>query len=139
MRTRPPFSVGTFLLTGTLLFKCVQPAAASSSSTTNDDNFREDVFACEEAVARLAECCPNFDGKDIKCTYYYSRNETVNDCNGQTSVTTVQVEPAITTASAACIERTACADLVANGVCARALVAKSRGYTEYGKDVEVCQ
>jgi hypothetical protein len=133
MRSRSKFSPGSILLTAMLLFKCVQPAAASSSTTTNDDNFREDVFACEEAVVRLEECCPDFDGADIKCEYYYSRTVTESACTGQTSYSTTHLEPAITMKSAVCIEATPCTDLVARGVCERAKAAKQRDYGSYAQ------
>lgn len=43
-----------------------------------DENFREDVIACENAVAHVAACCPGVAAPEQACVYHYLR-ETV-DC-----------------------------------------------------------
>ena len=90
-------------------------ACNSNGYGEEDDNqFREDVIWCEEAIARLEQCCPGFDGAAVQCRYYYSYNE------GCGSAETRRVEPAFTKNESRCIHDTACAELVAAGVCTRA-------------------
>ena len=90
--------------------------ACNSNGNDEEDNnqFRDDVIWCEEAVARLERCCPGFDGAQVQCWYYYSYNE------GCSSAETQRLEPAFTKEESRCIHDTACADLVAAGVCTRA-------------------
>ena len=79
-------------------------------STTDDDQFREDVILCEEAVAHLQSCCPSADFSGVKCTYYYNQD----DCDGSVTSTL----PGYSTAQSNCIRNASCADLVAIGACA---------------------
>jgi hypothetical protein len=94
--------------------------ACSRPGHDEDDNqFREDVIWCEEALARLATCCPGFDATRVECNYYFEQDE------GCTATTTRQIEPALTTGESRCVRDTDCAVLVSSGVCARAQVAVS--------------
>lgn len=38
--------------------------------TKGDNNFREDVIECEDALAKLEKCCPSFDATPALCNYY---------------------------------------------------------------------
>lgn len=89
-------------------------ACNSNADEEEDNQFREDVIWCEEAVARLERCCPGFDATRVECTFYFSRHE---GC-GATDIK--HVEPAFTTEESHCIRETACARLVETGVCERA-------------------
>jgi hypothetical protein len=70
------------------------------------DGFRQDVLDCEEAVAKLERCCPNFDGGRVSCQY-------VSAC-GYTNY------PGISTPNSQCIRGASCAMLIADKVCDRA-------------------
>jgi len=97
----------------------VRPAHASVEETTDDDNFREDVIACEEALGRLASCCPGFDTRAVQCWHY--RNErTETGCEGSHSNTSTALDPAISIDSSRCILQTSCEGLRQRGVCERA-------------------
>ncbi len=73
---------------------------------------REDEFVCEDAVSHLQACCPGFSGNNVDCEY------DPGGCEGARTV-----YPEITTRQAACIRGESCGELVASGVCARAIAA----------------
>jgi len=98
--------------------------ACKSGDTKNDEEddnqFREDVIQCEEAVARLTSCCPDFDGSRVLCNYYYSYDEST--CSpSQTRF----VHPALSLDESGCVIDTSCEALRANGVCKRAQEART--------------
>jgi hypothetical protein len=100
--------------------------ACSSGEDDKDDNqFRADVIWCEEAVARLATCCPGFEPMRVECKYYYSH---VRSCGPDTMT---KVEPAFTTDESRCIIDTPCDALVANDVCRRAQDARAVNTTTH--------
>jgi hypothetical protein len=78
----------------------------------NTNEFREDVLWCEDAVARLASCCPQPGLGNIKC-YYYS--------SGCDSPSQVSLSPALSISESRCIRDLDCAALRDRGVCARAV------------------
>jgi hypothetical protein len=93
----------------------------SGEQTNNDDNdFRPDVFYCEDALARLAKCCPGFIATEVACTYF---NDSTSDGCGST--TSNEQDPAFSTDESQCILQEACGMLVTSGVCQRAQVATS--------------
>lgn len=56
-----------------LAFSCSDPL-----STHDDDNqFRDDIMACEEAQARLQKCCPDKPAR-LRCEYVK-----YTGCNGE--------------------------------------------------------
>jgi hypothetical protein len=90
-------------------------ACNNNGNTEEDDNqFREDVIWCEDAVARLERCCPNFDARRVECNFYYSYNE------GCGTATTRSIQPAYTKEESKCIRERSCEDLVGQGICVRA-------------------
>jgi hypothetical protein len=86
---------------------------ACSREVHDHDNFREDVFQCEEAVSYLAECCPHFDRRSVKCQYGY---DYVPGGCWQGSSTT-HVDPELSLQESDCILHRSCADLVATDHC----------------------
>ncbi len=102
-------------------------ARGASASTQNDtNNFRPDVFACEEAVSQLASCCPGFNPKAIRCVHLDYED------TGCDTATSYYETPAIDQIESACILHMSCDQLVANGVCTRAQAVKpERGSTSY--------
>jgi hypothetical protein len=81
-------------------------------SDTDDNQFREDVISCEEAVAHLAECCPEFRPSSAECRYYYHRNE---GCVGPD--TTTRIDPDIDLRESRCIRNQTCEGLAMRGLC----------------------
>ncbi len=112
------------------------PLAVSTTRARADeddsDNFRPDVFACEEAVSRLDECCPDFEPKLLRCVH--SKKSGSSSC-GYNSWSMGE-EPTITIAESECIFAMSCEALIATKVCERAARARpNRGYsstTEHG-------
>lgn len=84
----------------------------------DDNQFREDVIQCEEAIARLERCCPEFDGSRVLCNYYFRHDASV--CGPST---TESVQPALSLAESGCVREASCERLVADGVCERAQAA----------------
>jgi hypothetical protein len=79
--------------------------AAALAALTMTCGVREDELRCEEAVARLKECCDGFDVHRIDC--YYA----ATGCG--------TYYPAITISESRCITSESCATIVATGVCSR--------------------
>ena len=81
---------------------------------------RGDELQCENAVTRLADCCPTFPRIEGYCDYsegcgtYY---------------------PTISESDARCIARSSCEDLVASGVCDRAATAPRPSEGNPGPDL----
>ena len=64
---------------------------------------REDETLCEEAVARLDDCCPKIDSRRFNCTY--------NEGCG------TDLNPVLSAKASNCIRDTGCTDLVDRGIC----------------------
>jgi hypothetical protein len=75
-----------------------------------EDGIGPSDFACEVAVAQLADCCPNFEPGEVNCV-------TNGDGCGYSAL------PDLERDESDCIRRMSCSDLRAHGVCDR--VAKS--------------
>lgn len=84
--------------------------------------FREDEIYCEEAVARLAKCCPSFDARSIECSFYDSSTA----CNPNVQY------PALDEVTSKCILELDCGSLVSSGVCDRADRVAPRVTTSQG-------
>jgi hypothetical protein len=69
------------------------------------DALRQDELDCEEAVAHLKECCPNFPTYRVSCVYQSNGCES----NG----------PDIDMAQSQCARDRSCSELVQAGVCER--------------------
>ncbi len=105
-----------------LLFFAVD---ARASRTTDTDNLRADVIDCEEALARLTNCCPGFDPKRVQCTYYYDHSHD-EGCTGSVSDSTTRETPALDIEESKCVLSRSCDELVEGGVCTRAQEAVER-------------
>jgi hypothetical protein len=97
--------------------------ACGGGTTVDDNNFRQDVFYCEEALGVLSSCCPSFAALGIPCQYSYSFAP--SNTGGCGAGTTTEVDPALSLPESECILSTPCDELVANGVCARAQTASA--------------
>ncbi len=84
----------------------------------DDNNFQQDVIECEEALAKLDQCCPDFDSTRVLCNYYYAFS------GGCGSSTTEKVSPAFNKEESNCIRDTDCNTLQTKNVCKRAQEAK---------------
>lgn len=59
-------------------------------------------FECEQAVAHLKSCCPDFPVRSIRCNYSAGCGE---------------VHPLLRTDEAKCVQNTSCDVIIADGVC----------------------
>ena len=107
-----PFGVSFALVLAAIV------ACGDRDHDEDNNNFREDVIQCEEALARLDACCPSFDASRVLCNYYYSFDD------GCGTATTRSVAPAFNEAESHCILETSCDVLIDKRVCARAQEAK---------------
>jgi hypothetical protein len=64
-------------------------------------------FACEEAAAHLASCCPDFDPQQLDCTYSFG-------CDGS------DPNPQFSREESECIQSLDCDELRDGGVCEQA-------------------
>ncbi len=78
--------------------------------TTCGAGLRADEFVCEEAHARLVECCPGFSVDGAYCTYD-------DGCGEGTRY------PRLSEPESQCIRTASCATLRERGICARAAAA----------------
>ncbi len=114
--------VGVFFALGLMAaFAC--KGEGTKDDEEDDNQFREDVIQCEEAIARLERCCPDFEGSRVLCNYYYSY-----DTSACGPTTEQSVRPALSLPESQCVRDTSCDELVARGVCKRA--EEARAYTQ---------
>ncbi|MBX3227666.1 MAG: hypothetical protein KIT84_15025 [Labilithrix sp.] len=123
LRRRVP--VGALLAVGLgVVIACGDP-----DHDEDDTQFRQDVIWCEEAVARLSECCgATFEPSVVECRHYYSKD---TGC-GTTEVN--RVDPAFTIEESRCIHDTSCDRIVQTNVCQRATAAGKARVTSYRSD-----
>ena len=74
-------------------------ANAHTEEEEDDNNFREDVILCEEAVAHVTACC-GYRVQGDACRYYHYSFTDDCGCNGTSSTGTkrVDVRPVLSTA-----------------------------------------
>lgn len=110
------------------LFVAALLACSGNGDKTDDNNFREDVIECEDALDRLIDCCPGFDATPVLCNHYFSQT------SGCGTSTTESVDPALSTAESACIRSRSCDELRQDGVCERAQAARAYTYRSQTND-----
>ena len=103
------------------LFACTY--GGSGDDQHDGNNFREDVIECEDALARLERCCPDFDAKPVLCNFSFDKS------TGCGSTVASSVQPAFNTSESSCIRDTSCDDLVTKKVCERAQLARAYSTT----------
>jgi len=94
---------------------------------------RKDEFLCEEAHARLSECCPNFPKGESYCSF--------SEGCGNTSY------PALSPEESNCIRTASCEKIRSNGICEKAAGLKSPNFDDdagtpsnpWAGRAEVCQ
>ncbi len=104
-------------------------ACGNSDHDEDDTQFRQDVIWCEEAVAKLEQCCgATFEATNVECRHYYEKD---TGC-GQTSIE--RIDPAYTTDESRCLHDTSCDEIRSAGICARATAAGKARVTRYQSD-----
>jgi hypothetical protein len=135
-RPRPRKTSPRRLLTTGALFFAMSPLLFSANCIV----YSTREVACLEAMAKLEECCPNFDASEqglrtpdfdiskLNCDTVLVREAGCEtDAKWRTPVTTV--------AESACIEATSCEALRQRGVCERVMRVRYRGYdSAYDQD-----
>lgn len=125
MFTRSLF-IGAFVA---LFFALSANPAFASHDDDGDYERRDDltraVVSCEEAYARLEECCPGyssyegFDERRSPCLDLEWQRTSGGGCNGPTTVDRGDTEP-LALAESECIRAHSCEELEAGGACDRA-------------------
>lgn len=87
------------------------------------NNLRQDELDCEQAVVRLAQCCPGLQAREISC--YYS----AGSCEESDTL------PDIDITESRCIRERSCEALSAAGICQR---ATEKATSFYPRSVSVC-
>jgi hypothetical protein len=95
-----------------------------SRSSVDDNNFREDVISCEDALAKLEGCCPDFRPNAVRCHYSEIQSFPIFGCTPREGLPREHEEPALSLAASQCILDLSCPELVDKGVCRRAQAAK---------------
>lgn len=86
----------------------------------------DEELQCEEAVARLEDCCPSFEPRRFNCR--------PNGCNG--------TPPALTEDAAECIRERGCSELRSSGSCDRLVRISREPYPSFARDeirAEACR
>lgn len=118
----PRFRLSGGLLVGGLCFVCLACAIADDGNT----NFRDDVLLCEEAVARLQDCCPG-----VGQVYPEACEYREDGCNTGREV-------ALNLRTSRCIRSKECIDLVESGTCERAREVVENGPVDASTRGEIC-
>jgi hypothetical protein len=74
MRRWLPYLVGLFFVGG---LAC----SRDHTEETDDENFREEVIVCEEALAHIESCCPEIMPDTDACHYHHYKYDTVCGCD----------------------------------------------------------
>lgn len=101
-RAWPPAVVGLLLTSGFAL-------RANAETDVDDNNFRQDVILCEEAVKHVMDCC-GYSVQADACRHY--RSVTVHDCGCMSSGdgrTEVDVWPVLSVHESTKIANASCA------------------------------
>lgn len=93
---------------------------AAASEESESDDFRQDVFACEEAVAHLTSCCAGLSATEVRCVY---RRDVTGSCGYYTHH---EEDPGITPREAECLLAIDCDGIRERGICERARDVQSR-------------
>jgi len=113
--------------------RLLKAAALVAVWATTLGAIRKDEFLCEEAHARLVECCPGFSTNASYCSF--------SEGCGSTSY------PALSPEESNCIRGASCESLRDSGICARAAGLNSPHFDDdagtpsnpWGDRAEVCQ
>jgi hypothetical protein len=114
-------------------------ACGDRDTTIDDEQLRDDVLDCEDAVAHLESCCPGFVAEQLACVHY--QKDVATGCEtGRKS--TDKEAPALDLKESQCIRAMTCDLLVLTKVCARAQLARaqrsgSETYVEFHRETPV--
>src|SRR5512140_3088559 len=102
-----------FAVAAAALAVCLSVRARAD--TNDDDELREDVLSCEDALGHLAQCCGGFDVHAVPCHYH---DRETSGCAGPSTLD--KESPALSLAESRCIRDMSCDALNAADVCGRA-------------------
>jgi hypothetical protein len=96
-----------------LVFAFSRSSAGASGDYEREDDLTFEVVSCEEAFARLEECCPGFQVPDNGCRDYRYRR--TSSCNG--NVQEGGTDPTFTLDESRCIREKSCEAIVGERLC----------------------
>jgi len=62
-------------IAGIAVFLSMLIACPGQNERDDEQQFRPNIIYCGEAQARLTKCCPGFEPKRTRCTYYYENDD----------------------------------------------------------------
>lgn len=101
-------------------------AMAASLFLAHCSEIQHDETECQEASAHLEDCCRGFDARNVQCA-----TGTSGGCGSSVPAQTFPATFAVSDSE--CILDSSCGDLVAKGVCARA-IARTAPILDSGAD-----
>lgn len=114
------WGIGALLVAGGL--------ACHPGVESDDDNFREDVLYCENAVAYVESCCPGVTPPNDACLYHHYSRETSCGCSSEGSYDDRRT--VLGTEASKSILSSTCEQLAYDGGCAsRAAQLAENNYT----------
>ena len=130
MKRLAPYVVGLFFVAG---FACNR----DHSEERDDENFREDVVACEEAVARVETCCPEVAHPSNACRYHHYAYDQICGCDstGGGAYTHEDDWPVFDLAKSRALADAACAQIACDDMRA-AFESKHSEYTSSAADCQ---
>lgn len=105
-------NLGAGAIVAALFAFSIRSSAASGDYERSEDLTME-VVSCEEAYARLEDCCPSFRTPTDACRDYRYRRTSA--CNG--TVSTGGTDPNLSIDESRCIRDRSCERLVVDGIC----------------------
>ena len=87
-------------------------SSAASGDYDRDEDLTMEVVSCEEAYARLEECCPDFDTPINACRHNRYRR---TSCDGQVGYG--GTDPIFVIGESECIRDKSCDALMTEGIC----------------------
>lgn len=111
------------LLPGVLLLLLLGIRPQSARGSDDREDLTEEVLSCEEAVAALDECCPNFDPREVACedhTHVGEDGDAPKDGSGGCGDYNYRLVPDLDLEQSRCIRDMPCDALIRTSACERA-------------------
>jgi hypothetical protein len=122
MKRLAPYAAGLVFALG-FVFAC-------TNDVNDNEQFREDVIACENAVARIESCCPDVAPPADACRYHYDKH--YMDCGCSSSAQSYTEEKAWPVLAVDESDAIARAPSCASVMCADARAKLAREHTSTG-------
>jgi hypothetical protein len=127
------------VLAGLLLSSGFIGSVRADSEEVDDNEFREDVLLCEEAVAHALECCPGLSAPDNACHFHRMDSEDSCGCSGGTAGRAhAYSDPVLEIEESERIAEASCSALQHDGECGEIAKMLARPHTDVGSSPRKC-